>query len=195
MVTSQVELDSYTDAGVLVSVELVNALALQHAHGRAVATVEPLPAIARILAIDAPTLSRLRDRDVPGLIALADRLQDVFAALDRDDVDAAAARLNAMLADHPAHPHLANEDGQWRLHHHPVEAAVVPMCTAICAEGLARMVGLGHAGRLGTCRSDDCDRVFVDLSKNASRRFCSTMCQNRVKAAAFRRRHVAASGA
>ena len=192
--TSQVELDSYADAGVLLSVNLVNALALHHAHGRALTTAEPLPAIARVLAIDPPTLARLSDRDVPGLIALAHRLHDVFDDIHRDDVDAAAARLNAMLADHPAHPHLAKEQGRWRLHHHPVEAAVVPMCTSICAEGLARMVGLGHADRLGTCRSDDCDRVFVDLSKNASRRFCSTTCQNRVKAAAFRRRQVAASG-
>ena len=65
------------------------------------------------------------------------------------------------------------------------------MCTSICAEGVARMVGTGHGDRLGTCRSPDCDRVYVDLSKNASRRFCSTVCQNRVKAAAFRRRQVA----
>jgi predicted RNA-binding Zn ribbon-like protein len=62
------------------------------------------------------------------------------------------------------------------------------MVTAICAEGLARAIGDDDGGRLGTCASDGCDRVFVDRSKNASRRFCSTTCQNRVKAAAFRRR-------
>ena len=45
-------------------------------------------------------------------------------------------------------------------------------------------------GRLGTCASTDCDRVFLDGSKNASRRFCSTTCQNRVKATAFRLRRV-----
>jgi predicted RNA-binding Zn ribbon-like protein len=33
--------------------------------------------------------------------------------------------------------------------------------------------------------------VFIDVSKNGSRRFCSTTCQNRVKAAAFRGRHAA----
>ena len=74
--------------------------------------------------------------------------------------------------------------GRWRLHHHPVDADLVPMWTSICAEGLARMIGAGHADRLGTCAGPECDRVFVDLSKNASRRFCSTTCQNRVKAAA-----------
>jgi predicted RNA-binding Zn ribbon-like protein len=65
------------------------------------------------------------------------------------------------------------------------------MTTAICAEGMARMIGADAGNRLGTCGSDDCERVFLDESKNASRRFCSTTCQNRVKAAAFRRRRAA----
>jgi predicted RNA-binding Zn ribbon-like protein len=30
--------------------------------------------------------------------------------------------------------------------------------------------------------------VYVDVSRNGTRRFCSTTCQNRVKAAAFRKR-------
>lgn len=175
----------------LVSVELVNDLALRHAHGKAATAAEPLPALSRILAIDPPSLAMLSDADVPGFMALAHMLREVFDHLHSGDVDAAALRLNGMLADHPAHPHLAKEKGEWRLHHHPVEATLVPMCTAICAEGLARMIGMGHGDRLGTCQSADCDRVFVDLSKNASRRFCSITCQNRVKAAAFRRRQVA----
>ncbi|MFC6935784.1 CGNR zinc finger domain-containing protein [Actinomadura yumaensis] len=33
-----------------------------------------------------------------------------------------------------------------------------------------------------------CDRVYVDTSRNGTRRFCSTACQNRVKTAAFRAR-------
>jgi predicted RNA-binding Zn ribbon-like protein len=31
--------------------------------------------------------------------------------------------------------------------------------------------------------------VYVDTSRNGSKRFCSTACQNRVKAATFRERH------
>ena len=42
--------------------------------------------------------------------------------------------------------------------------------------------------RLGVCAADRCDRVFVDVSRNAGKRFCSLSCQNRVKAAAFRGR-------
>jgi predicted RNA-binding Zn ribbon-like protein len=179
--------DSDENAGAVIAVDLVNALALDHAFGRRVAPADPGPSIRRILAVD-PTWPPLRRRDVPGLVTLATRLRDVFRRLHVDDVDAAAAQLNVLLAAHPAHPHLAKDDGHWRVHHHPVDAALVPMATAICAEAMARLVGAGAAGRLGTCDSDDCDRVFLDGSKNASRRFCSTTCQNRVKATAFRRR-------
>jgi len=128
---------------------------------------------------------------LPELVRLAQRLHAVFAGLARGDVDAAARGLNELLAQHPAQPHLAKEDGVWRLHHHPQDAPLVPMWAAICAEGLARVVGLPSAQRLGTCEREGCGRVFVDVSKNASRRFCSLACQNRVKAAAFRARRAA----
>ncbi len=48
--------------------------------------------------------------------------------------------------------------------------------------------------RLRVCHCDDCHDVLFDLSKNRSRRYCSTTCANRVNVAAFRRRR-ARSGA
>jgi predicted RNA-binding Zn ribbon-like protein len=173
---------------VVAAMDLVNALAIEHAQGRPRPTGGELPALHRVLAIDPPSVAQLGQADVPGFVALAHRLQQVFDDLRQGDVDTAAEHLNELLAAHPAHPHLAKEGGRWRLHHHPADADLVPMWTAICAEGVARMVGNGMDDRLGTCESPDCDRVFLDLSKNASRRFCSTTCQNRVKAAAFRLR-------
>lgn len=186
--TGQVEFGSYENAGVVTAAELVNDLAVDHAYGRPLQQADPVTTIQRILGTD-PTWPPLRERDVPGFTALAMRLREVFASLHDDDLDAAAGQLNDLLAAHPAYPHLSKDDGQWHLHHHPADAALVPMATAICAEALARVIGAGAASRLGTCDADDCDRVFLDSSKNASRRFCSTTCQNRVKAAAFRRRH------
>lgn len=44
--------------------------------------------------------------------------------------------------------------------------------------------------RVKACRGDDCRWVFVDGSRNASRRWCAMAgCGNRAKAAAFRSRH------
>ena len=175
-------LDSYADAGINVAVSLVNELAGDPSGEAARAR------LAETLAVDPPSVAALGKRHVPGFLALAGRLREVFADLDARDVDGAAARLNRLLAAHPAHPHLAKEKGRWRLHHHPADAALVPMWTATCAEALARLVGAGHADRLGTCAREGCGRVFADVSKNGSRRFCSTACQNRVKVAAYRSR-------
>jgi predicted RNA-binding Zn ribbon-like protein len=189
--TEQVELESYADVGVLVSVDLVNALVIEHPFDQLTAAAEALPAIARILSVDQSSLAQLGEGDAAGFVALAREMHGVFDDLHRGDVDCAAGRLNHLLADHPAHPHLTKEHGRWRLHHHPVDAALALMWTSICAEAAARMIGAGHAGRFGACEATGCERVFVDVSKNASRRFCSTTCQNRAKAAVFRRRRVA----
>lgn len=191
--TGQMQFGSYENTGAVVAINLVNELVIEHAYGRVARLTDPGAAVQRILAVDPPSAAQLREQDVPGFVALAKRLHGILRDLHRGDLDAAAAQLNDLLATHPAHPHLAKEDGRWRLHHHPVDAPLVPMATAICAEAMARIVGADAGNRFGTCASEDCDRVFLDESKNASRRFCSTSCQNRVKAAAFRRRQ-AASG-
>jgi predicted RNA-binding Zn ribbon-like protein len=174
--------------GLRVAVDLVNHLTPGLDRGRPVEAPDALAALTAILAVDPASVTQLRESDGPGFVALAAELRAVFAAVDGDDVDAAANRLNDLLAAHPANPHLAKEDGRWHLHHHPADTALVPMWTSICAEGTARVVGKGDAERLGTCAAADCDRVFVDTSRNGSRRFCSTTCQNRAKTAAFRAR-------
>jgi predicted RNA-binding Zn ribbon-like protein len=183
-----VKFDSYKDAGLLVAAELVNELAPEPERAAPMPAREAVSTLSRILAIDPPSVAALTQAHVPSFIALARRLREVFADLQRRDLDGAAAMLNELLAAHPAHPHLAKERGVWRLHHHPQDAPLVPMWTAICAAGVAEMIGDGEAQRLGTCERSDCGRVYVDVSKNASRRFCSLTCQNRVKVATFRER-------
>ena len=183
------ELDRYIDAGALAAVGLVNGLTPGSAHGRAFVPSDPAAAVRDVLAVDPPSLEMLDATDVPGFIELAGDLRSVFERLDQRDLASSATVLNALLAANPANPHLAMEGDRWRLHHHPVDAALIPMWTSICAEGLARMIGADCAHRLGICSAVGCDRVFVDVSKNASRRYCSTSCQNRTKTAAFRRRH------
>ena len=95
-----------------------------------------------------------------------------------------------MLAATGAHPELARHDGEpWHVHFHATgPASVATSWAAGCATGLAIVLGGEHYDRLGVCTAPRCDRVYVDTSRNGSRRFCSTACQNRVKAAAFRER-------
>ena len=184
--TGKVKLDSYKDAGILVSIDLVNELAVGAAGEQG--PREAVAALKRILAVDVDTVAALRPAHAKGFSALARELHLVFADLAGGALDAAAARLNRLLAKHPAHPHLAKEGGRWRLHHHPEEAPLLSMWSAICAEGLASMISADKASRLGICERVECGRAYVDLTRNGSRRFCGLNCQNRVKVAAFRER-------
>lgn len=87
-------------------------------------------------------------------------------------------------------PELDRHDGEpWHLHYTAADGTLVNGWAAGCATGLAVVLGSSLCDRLGVCTAPACDRVFVDTSRNGTRRFCSTSCQNRVKAAAFRHRH------
>lgn len=182
-VTGQDMYTSYSDQGAFVAVDLVNELAVAGRTGR-----DALDAIASILEFDPPTHDRLRPRHVTGFTTLAATLHQLFTWLDQGEIDTAAHRLNELLAEHPANPHLAKHDGQWQLHHHPATVDLVPMYTSICAEILARSIGTDQGRRLGLCSDPSCRRAYLDRSKNNSRRYCSLPCQNRAKTAAFRAR-------
>jgi len=188
-----VEIDRYTDAGLLAAAELVNGLTSGHRHGRRFTPpADPLTVVRAAVAVDPASVAELTPAHRAGFEALAGRLREVFAAVDRGDVARAAGTLNDLLAAHPASPHLALQDGRWRLHHHAAGTPVLPMWTAITAAAIADVVGTGEHQRLGICTADACDRVYVDTSRNGSRRYCSTTCQSRVKTAAFRRRRAGA---
>ena len=98
------------------------------------------------------------------LCFVAAELREVFEAVSTGAIDDAAARVNAASKSLP--------DG-W---------------AAGCATGLAVVLGGDLHDRLGVCTAPRCDRVYVDISRNGTRRYCSTSCQNRVKTAAFRAR-------
>ena len=62
------------------------------------------------------------------------------------------------------------------------------------AMGLAWLGVAGQAGRVRSCDAPACDAVFVDLSRNRSRRYCdSRTCGNRLHVAAYRARKQAAA--
>lgn len=118
---------------------------------------------------------------------VAQSLRAVFDANAAGDADLAALRVNEMLAATGARPWLDKHDGEpWHLHFHGSDSSPVTGWAAGCATGLAVVLGSSLHGRLGGCTAPRCDRVYVDTSRNGTRRFCSTSCQNRVKAAAFR---------
>ncbi len=147
-------------------------------------------AVARVLAGDGrPPEVSTAEGDHLAVTAVA--LRVVFEAADAGRVDDAAAAVNRLLGSTGARPQLDRfADGRWSLHFHGVDDSLAVGWAAGCASALALALGSDLAGRLGVCDADPCDRVYVDESKNSTRRYCSARCQSRVKAAAHRARQV-----
>jgi predicted RNA-binding Zn ribbon-like protein len=104
----------------------------------------------------------------------------------------AAEAVNRMLSDARALPQLVSHDG-WPFHLHATPAAA-PLADRMAVEAAMAMVDVirqGELARLRFCGAEDCSGVLVDLSKNHSRRYCSTACANRVNVAAYRSRRAA----
>lgn len=113
----------------------------------------------------------------------------MFTAVDAGRIDDACERVNALLRDTRAAPVLTRHDDEpWHLHFHAAGEDWARSWAASMATALAVVLGNPVSDRLGVCTASACDRVFVDTSRNGTKRFCSTACQNRVKAAAFRAR-------
>ncbi len=192
--------DSYTDLGVEAAAGLVNLLTPGFNRGRAQQVGQSRSDRQRRAEEAETTIwgssGRLSDSESGGLYELAERLRPVFEAAARGAQDDVAHLINALLRDYHAAPQLARHDSEpWHLHFHSQEkeAGRARARGATCATALAIVVGTGGLSRLGVCRADRCNRVFVDTSRNASKQFCSPSCMSRQKVASFRARRATAS--
>ncbi|WP_214411952.1 CGNR zinc finger domain-containing protein [Sphaerisporangium fuscum] len=125
--------------------------------------------------------------DLEQVRALRETFRDVFAA---PDPAAAVARLNVLLERTPITAHLTEHDG-WPLHVHyfAPSASVAERLAADCGVALAHLLVEGEWERMRTCAAPDCEKVFVDESRNRSRVYCdSRTCGNRMHVAAYRAR-------
>ncbi len=185
------QFDSHMSDVVETTVRLVNLLTPGERRGREYAGEPTGQELAAALAVTGSQYPEHLpdDAEVTELRAITGRLYTVFAAVEDGDLDRACATANEVMADTRAMPVLSRHgDEPWHLHFHAPDARWAPSWGAPMATSLAMVLGNATAERLGICSADRCDRVFADTSRNGTRRFCSTACQNRVKAAAFRAR-------
>jgi predicted RNA-binding Zn ribbon-like protein len=174
------------DLVVGIAVGLVNTLTQGERRGR---PYTPPVGEARRAALIQIGAGDVGEQDTAVLADMAVELRAVFTAVAAGDIDAAAHQVNRLLEETQARPHLNRHDGEpWHLHFHGTGGTVATDWVAGCATGLAIVLGGELHDRLGVCTAPYCDRVYVDTSRNGTRRFCSTACQNRVKTAAFRAR-------
>jgi predicted RNA-binding Zn ribbon-like protein len=130
-----------------------------------------------------------RDRtqaELDGVRRIRPRLRELLTA-ERDD---AVAVVNAMLADAKALPQLVRHDQyDWHLHAIDYDQPLVTRVIVETAMAMIDVIRADELSRLGVCADDDCEGVVLDLSRNRSRRFCSTTCGNRNAVAAYRARN------
>ena len=125
------------------------------------------------------------EAELAAVRALRPRLRALLTS-DRDD---AVVLVNRMLSETRAVPRLVRHDDlDWHIH---AVADDAPLETRILVETAMAMVDVlrtDETSRLSLCADDDCGGVVLDLSRNRSRRFCSTTCGNRTAVAAYRAR-------
>ena len=129
---------------------------------------------------------RLGDRaELAAVRELRPRLRRLLTG-DRDE---AAGLVNQLLGEGHALPQLVRHgDHDWHIH---AVAPDAPLATRMAVEAAMAMIDVIRAdemSRLGVCADDDCGGLVLDLSRNRSRRFCSTTCGNRAAVAAYRAR-------
>lgn len=179
--------DSHTSDVVSAAVAAINLLTPGCALGREYRA--EVPAGELIVALRIQRAVEVSATDVEELRGYAVRLRKVFEAVESGSADDACERINAILRETHAAPVLSRHDNEpWHLHFHAPDAGWARSQAASMATALAVVLGSPVHDRLGICTALACDRVYVDTSRNGTRRFCSTSCQNRVKAAAFRAR-------
>lgn len=108
--------------------------------------------------------------------------------LETDDEASAAAQINEILAEHGAIPRVSTHSGEPHLHFEPVGTTIASWLGAITAMGLATVIIENGVERFGVCGASRCDDVYVDTSRNRSRRHCSSTCSTREAVAAYRAR-------
>lgn len=81
-----------------------------------------------------------------------------------------------------------HDNADWHLHAVADDRPLAERILAETAMALIDVVRAEEGSRISVCANQDCSAVALDLSRNRSRRYCSTTCANRNAVAAYRAR-------
>lgn len=128
----------------------------------------------------------------PDLLKIHQTRQRLREALEAPEMAQTEVILNALLAEQPVKLRLRHgADGKAYFEYDLAarnEVSGVRRLEMESAVGLA--VALKEVGKdhLKSCQASPCQDIFMDVSRNHTRRFCSDRCANRYNIAAFRER-------
>ncbi|MBZ4486476.1 CGNR zinc finger domain-containing protein [Microbacterium sp. cx-55] len=125
--------------------------------------------------------------ELAALRAIRPRLQGLWG-VRRDD---AVPLVNAMLRDARALPQLVSHAGyeQWHIHAAEDDEQLSTRILVETAMAFIDVIRADEYDRVRVCSADDCRSVYIDYSRNKSKRYCDTgNCGNRMNVNAYRRR-------
>ena len=123
--------------------------------------------------------------DLPELRELRGALRAILEAPAEEAIGGARALLEPV----SARVGLLERDGAWTLA--PVAPAQASLRDRLLLRAVEELVEISRGpglARLGRCAAAACTDVFLDVTKNSSRRFCSQRCSNRTHARLHRAR-------
>lgn len=145
----------------------------------------PAATLVEMMRAEGMTLNRLSATETREVISWGRRLRPVFTV---SDVDTRVDLVNVLLADSACHPYISRHDNlPAHLHYASEHAGRTRRVQAYLAGGVAHLL-CEDPSRIGTCARHGCDAVYVDVSRNGRRRYCSTRCATRVHVAEHRGR-------
>jgi len=174
---------AYMDSSVEMMVELVNSYRSSLPEPDQLGGVAAVEEFLRRHRMLGP--NQIGPDDILNLHALRAGIRGVFEAGN----DATALhRLNDILNAAGVVPNVQQHaDGTRELFFAAADAPLAHRVACDAGIGLAMMM-VDHADRLKVCAGDPCRNVFVDRSRNRSRRYCSNSCASRSTVAAYRSR-------
>jgi predicted RNA-binding Zn ribbon-like protein len=132
--------------------------------------------------------SRTHTRDeLDGVRAIRATLRELWTTTSDEQL---VTLVNGMLTKAHALPQLVRH-GQWGWHLHATSDDS-PLADRMLVEAAMAWVDVirnDELERMQVCAADDCEAVFVDFSRNRSKRYCDVgNCGNRANVAAYRAR-------
>lgn len=125
------------------------------------------------------------EADLVPMRHLRQKIREVFESTTADE---AAQRINRILEQAQAIPYVGVHGPGPHMHVAPRRNDVAGWFGAVLGMGLAELVVRHGVDRFGICSADDCRDVFIDTSRNHSRKHCSDRCTNREGVRSFRKR-------
>jgi predicted RNA-binding Zn ribbon-like protein len=178
-----VEFDHYTAEGARLAADLVNSLGTPSGTDH-IPDTAALEAFLRAHGVDSP--DGVSARDLDEVRALRAKMRAVFEAHDEDNT---VRQVNDLLAEATATPQVTRHNGEpWHMHYWSASGSIADRLAAITAMGIAAVMCEFGRERFGICAASECGDVFVDTSKNRSRRYCNDLCATRTNVAAHRAR-------